>query len=260
VFDSIRSAVCARARRPRRSRGQSLVELALILPILMLILLGAIDFGRVLFSWIAVHNAAREATAYAVTNPTDMAGITLRATQEANVQGQRGEGVMSVAVTCRNSATQATVPCNSIPVAALGGQVTVTVTRPFTFFTPLIGAMFPGFSLDASATGFYMSPVAGTAPGPSPTPTPTPTPTPGPTPTPTPGPTPTPTPTPASCAVPNFEGRRRNQNPSPSTMWTNAGFVAANLENRVPGNSPISGQSLGAGTFHPCETATIILN
>ncbi|HSW41858.1 MAG TPA: TadE/TadG family type IV pilus assembly protein [Patescibacteria group bacterium] len=240
--------------------GQSLVEFALILPVLLLILLGAIDFGRLLFTSIAVHNAAREGTAYAVLNPTDMAGITLRAAQESNVQGQRGEGAMSVTVACRNSATQAAVPCSSVPVAGLGSQVTVTVRRPFTFFTPAIGGMFPGFSLDASATGFYLSPVAGVAPGPAPTPTPTPTPSPTPTPgpgaTPTPTPSPTPSPTPALCTVPNFVGWRGHD---ASGIWTGARFEARNLTN-VPGNSPISGQSLGAGTSHPCQTATITLN
>jgi Flp pilus assembly protein TadG len=252
VFDPTRRAVRAWSRSPRRSRGQSLVEFALILPILMLILLGTIDFGRVLFSWIAVHNAAREAAAHAIWHPTDTGGIAQRAHQEANVQGQRGEGAMTVTVTCRNAATQATVPCNDIPVAALGGQVTVTVSRPFTFFTPLIGGLFPGFSLEASATGFHMSPVGGVVPGPVPTPTPAATPTPGPAPT----PTAAPTPTPALCTVPNFVGRRGNEAPG---IWTGAGFVAGNLTN-VQGNRRINGQSLGAGTSHPCQTATIILN
>ena len=49
-------------RRPSRdtaSRGQSLVETALILPLLVLLLVMAIDFGRVFFGWVALQNAAR---------------------------------------------------------------------------------------------------------------------------------------------------------------------------------------------------------
>ena len=39
--------------------GNSLVELALFLPVLVTILLGTIDFGRVLYAKVAIVNAAR---------------------------------------------------------------------------------------------------------------------------------------------------------------------------------------------------------
>jgi len=45
--------------RRRHSRGQGLVEFALILPLLLVLLLMAIDFGRVFFGTVALHNAAR---------------------------------------------------------------------------------------------------------------------------------------------------------------------------------------------------------
>jgi hypothetical protein len=41
------------------SRGQALVETALLLPVLALLLVMAIDFGRVFFGWVALQNAAR---------------------------------------------------------------------------------------------------------------------------------------------------------------------------------------------------------
>jgi hypothetical protein len=44
--------------RPTR-RGQALVEFAIILPLLALLLVMAIDFGRVFFGWVALHNTAR---------------------------------------------------------------------------------------------------------------------------------------------------------------------------------------------------------
>jgi len=40
-------------------RGQSLVEFALVLPIFLLIMLFAIDFGRVFSAWISLNNLAR---------------------------------------------------------------------------------------------------------------------------------------------------------------------------------------------------------
>ena len=41
------------------SRGQALVETALVLPLLVLLLVMGIDFGRVFFGWVALQNAAR---------------------------------------------------------------------------------------------------------------------------------------------------------------------------------------------------------
>ena len=43
----------------RSRRAAAAAELALTLPVLMLIVLGAVDFGRFLFSYIAVSNGAR---------------------------------------------------------------------------------------------------------------------------------------------------------------------------------------------------------
>jgi Flp pilus assembly protein TadG/cell division septation protein DedD len=54
-----------------RTRGQALVEFALILPILLLLVAGIFDFGRALFVFSEVSNSAREAVRYG-TN-TDVA-------------------------------------------------------------------------------------------------------------------------------------------------------------------------------------------
>lgn len=52
----------------RRRGGTSAVELALTLPVLMLLVLGCVDFGRVLYSSIALKNAVGAATDYAATH------------------------------------------------------------------------------------------------------------------------------------------------------------------------------------------------
>jgi len=58
-----------RAPRPRqRDRGQSLVEFALVFPIFIILILGIIDFGMGLKSWIDITNSAREAARWAAVN------------------------------------------------------------------------------------------------------------------------------------------------------------------------------------------------
>lgn len=52
----------------RSSRGQTLVEFALVLPILIGMLVGAFDLGRVVLANDLVANAAREAARYAVVH------------------------------------------------------------------------------------------------------------------------------------------------------------------------------------------------
>ena len=48
-----------RGRQPK-SAGQALVEFALVIPVMLLMLAIAIDFGRLFFSYIEITNAARE--------------------------------------------------------------------------------------------------------------------------------------------------------------------------------------------------------
>ena len=56
----------------KNQRGQTLVELALVLPVIILILFGILEFGRIFHSYIVITNAAREgARLGAVGKPDD---------------------------------------------------------------------------------------------------------------------------------------------------------------------------------------------
>ncbi|RME98938.1 MAG: pilus assembly protein, partial [Chloroflexi bacterium] len=56
-------------------KGQGLVEFAFVLPVLLLVILGIIEAGWLIYAYITVQNAAREAARYAVTGaPLDAAG------------------------------------------------------------------------------------------------------------------------------------------------------------------------------------------
>lgn len=52
-------------------KGQSLVEVALVLPILMILVLGMIEFGWILNGKITLSNAAREGARFAVVSSED---------------------------------------------------------------------------------------------------------------------------------------------------------------------------------------------
>jgi Flp pilus assembly protein TadG len=59
------------ARGSGGGRGQATVELAFLLPVLLLCCMGMLDFGRGLNAWVVMQNAAREGAFFAAKNPAD---------------------------------------------------------------------------------------------------------------------------------------------------------------------------------------------
>jgi Flp pilus assembly protein TadG len=129
------------------------VEFAIILPVFLIFLLMAIDFGRLFFTYVQVSNAAREAANYGAVQPTDTSGMQARAVQEKNSQTQ-GEGALEpIGTVCKNPAGT-TITCASAAGGTGAGNIlTVTVTQRFSFITPLVTNFFGGplpVSADAS--------------------------------------------------------------------------------------------------------------
>jgi hypothetical protein len=131
-----------------RERGQSLAEFAIILPLLFLLLLGIIEFGRLFNAWVTVQHGAREAARYAVTGRSD------------RVQDDRLASIQDMALTqTRSLPSDPTVSVRSRPSASVpnwaggpGGpcdQVEVRVDYTFDFLFPIFG-LAPQLDLDAT--------------------------------------------------------------------------------------------------------------
>jgi Flp pilus assembly protein TadG len=208
MLSILRSPRAALIRHLRtRSRGQSLVEFALILPIFMLFFAAVLDLGRISSAQIAVSNAAREGVFQAAITPTAFDSTKpcpADATDKSNLIYCRikleSSGGVSVAP------TDVSVTCSPVDCSTgIGNTVTVRVTGHFRLFTPLMAVFFGGnqnVTFSGSATSNRETlPVDGASPAPTATATPTPTPTPTPTSTAT--ATPTPTPTPMTCILPS---------------------------------------------------------
>lgn len=71
----------------RSEKGQNLVELALIFPILILILTGTLDLGRGMQAYIGISQAAREGARYGSVNGWDASGMTSVALSELQRAG-----------------------------------------------------------------------------------------------------------------------------------------------------------------------------
>lgn len=105
----------------RDERGQAVVELALVLPVLFLILMGIIDFGHVFLTDLQVNTAARYGARLAVTGKTDADII-------AAVVGELGNPQDGLSVTITPE------PYNR----KVGQPVTVTVSYDVPIWTPFI--------------------------------------------------------------------------------------------------------------------------
>lgn len=56
--------------KPRRERGQSFVELAMSLVVLLLLVGGVVDLGRAFFTFMALRDSVQEGALYGSINPT----------------------------------------------------------------------------------------------------------------------------------------------------------------------------------------------
>ncbi len=201
----------------RSIRGQGLVEFALILPVLLLLIFGILEFGRMLFIYANLFNAAREASRYALTDPGNQVAIQYEARHrivlvppedvQINIWYDKGPPTYR-GVTDPNH-------------LVVGDRVIIDLRYNAEFITPLIQPFAPSLPIQVVARRtiqrvhviqtptpapptFTPTPTNTPTPGPSPTPTPvrnTPTPPPSATPTITPVPSPTPSPTPTPIPI-----------------------------------------------------------
>ena len=109
-----------RRLRKRAEDGAAAVELALVLPILLIIVFGIIDFGRAYNMQIALSQGAREGVRGLALGTT--ANPTARTTSAA------------YPVTGINVAWTA---CPAVPTST--SVATVTATKQFTYITPISG-------------------------------------------------------------------------------------------------------------------------
>jgi PKD repeat protein len=161
-FIGRRTFVSGQRHSAGRTRGQSVVEFALFAPVFLFLFLGAVDFGRVFFSYIQIRNAAGQGAIYGAVNPTDTVGITSKVQQETNAQAQRGENSLIVGTSCKDTGG-ATIACSAASGGGgAGNTITITVTEPFNFFTPLINGLFSNsFKIQSSASAAVLGFAAG---------------------------------------------------------------------------------------------------
>jgi Flp pilus assembly protein TadG len=146
----------------RSERGQSLVELAVTLPILLLLLLGTLDFGMAIFSYSMLRDAAQEGAFYGSFNPSNITEIENRA---RNISPRAEDAVFSSPVQLRDT------DLIKVSVLALGNfcqgtedgvanSIQVNVSYRYPILMPFIGRLIGSSTipLTGSATNVILQP------------------------------------------------------------------------------------------------------
>lgn len=144
-----------RSLKSGEMQGQSLVELGISLMIMILLLLGAVDFGIALFQYVAIRDAASEGAIYGSFQPDKESGIQFRAAATAaDVVPLDPEN--DVTVTINGDACQG-FDASTPPVP---NSVTVSVSFDHDLIFPLVGSMIGTntIPLRASATNTILTP------------------------------------------------------------------------------------------------------
>jgi len=115
-------------RQLQGSRGNNLVEFALVLPVLLMLLMGILDLGRAFYVYSAISNAAREGARRGIITPDDTAAIVTT--------------VQEWAIGLDPDQMQITVQL--VTAEPQPDRIQVTVTYSFHPVTPLVSRLLGG--------------------------------------------------------------------------------------------------------------------
>ncbi|HJW84888.1 MAG TPA: TadE/TadG family type IV pilus assembly protein, partial [Anaerolineae bacterium] len=211
------------AHRP--GAGQGLVEFSLIMPFLLVLFMGILDFGRVFFVYSEVSSAVREAIRFSAVNPLDCVGIrqragsTLTLTDVADIDLTLSYDNGETAYFTYDAAC-----AEEPPEPTIGDRITLRARTSVQLisgylFNALMRQSFPALPIEYVSSRTIV-PSDGIETGPTSTPLPTRTARPGASPTPTHTWTPTATPTPEPPPAPiDFAASVKCQNSNVSFEW-----------------------------------------
>jgi Flp pilus assembly protein TadG len=140
----------------KSERGQSLVELAISISILVFLLAGAVEFGLVFFQYVQLRDAAQEGALYGSTSPPLSAGDTAK----IDIIKNRAKAASTSPIDLTGD------PSVTIDVVVTdgkyceGGSLQVTVSYPHKVFMPFMSKFIgPTVQLDAVVTDTILQPL-----------------------------------------------------------------------------------------------------
>ncbi len=154
----------------REMRGQALVEFSISITLFLALLMGIVDFGRAIYLYNSVAQAAqaiaRAASVHPGTDPTTPGGWSSQLQAVVSTQQALVPGLLTPTITCTDASGNTVSPCQrSAQVSVL--FVKVQTAAPFTIIADPLGALlqftagpspcattppYPAFCLQSSST------------------------------------------------------------------------------------------------------------
>ncbi len=138
--------------------GESLVEFALLLPMLMFLVINVVNWGTYIYAWIAVTSASRTAAEYAVLdgaaagNPTAATATQITNIVKADIASLLNGAAPTTLNVCQNyNGTITTVlgTCTGVPADPIAASyVLTTVDVVYTYNPPIPLFKFPGTGIN----------------------------------------------------------------------------------------------------------------
>jgi hypothetical protein len=144
--------------KARSERGAALIEMAFVMPMLLLVLLGIFEFGRYIAETNTVANASREAARYAIATGPGNGGVARYADCDGMRDSAKQFGVLGgpedgdITLEYQDDSGTVFLVCSGSSVAASdigsGDLIVVTVSRPFQVITPIVGPFLDGLVIE----------------------------------------------------------------------------------------------------------------
>jgi hypothetical protein len=151
-------------KKTSTERGQSLVELAVVVVILLLLLAGAVDLGRLMFTYLSMRDAAQEGAAYASINPNFCNDVLNRI--KGNTPGNDDIDMWINGIQTASGGTCNGTVLTKDQLCLAQREIRIEVNQPnFEITMPLLGAFTgPTVHIKAAVTDSLIRPYCGTNP------------------------------------------------------------------------------------------------
>lgn len=130
-MNSVVSQTPLQTSRPPQEKGQGLVELAIVIPFLVIVVIGLLDLGRAYFSVIIINNAAREGARYLSIHRSDL-GNSFSETIDVVLQEAQGTIVTltpgDVSISCTDNDSPSDGRCDTGNPYSYPVEVTVSTS------------------------------------------------------------------------------------------------------------------------------------
>jgi len=121
----------------KKEKGQSMVETALVLPILLVVVIGIIDFGWLFFNKLTIANCAREGARYASAVYCDPNAYNYGGARQDDFKTAVEGRIMAM-----SAPEGSDVTVNGPNAIGADSYITITVECDVPLLTPMFGMFF----------------------------------------------------------------------------------------------------------------------